>query len=104
MAHTKSKNDQTRPRNWSFAIAAGASSAFDITGVHMLDSNLLGADSRGALDSPGRVGADVARVMRSFGRSAAYVVHADTGDESESGSAGAQSDGASVGGHPRESD
>ncbi|MGO9972249.1 MAG: hypothetical protein ACLP01_05450 [Solirubrobacteraceae bacterium] len=105
MAHTKSKNGQTSLRDWSFAIAAGASSAFDITGTRMLDSNLLGADSRGALDPPGRVATDVARVMRSFGRSAECAVQAlAIGDDSENGTTSARPADVSVGERPRESD
>ncbi len=105
MAHRKSNNGQTPPRDWGFAMAAGASSAFDITGMRMLDSDLLGANRRGVLDPPGRIAADIARVMRSFGGSAWCAVQAlATDDETENGSASARSDGGSVVGRPRESD
>jgi hypothetical protein len=105
VAHTKSENGWTPPRDWGFATIAGASSAFDITGMRMLDSDLLGADSRGALDPPGRVAADVARVMRSFGRNAWCAVQAlAASDEAENGSTSAQSGDPSVVGRLRESD
>jgi len=103
VAHTKSKNGRIPLRDWGFAVAAGASSAFDITGMRILDSDLLGADSRAAVDPPDRVATDVARVMRSFGRSARCAVEAlATGDDTENGSTSAQSDG--IVGQPRESD
>lgn len=105
MAHRKSKIGQTPVRDWSFAVAVGASSAFDITGTRMLDSNLLGADGRGTLDPPGRVATDVARVMRSFGRSARCAVQGlATGDEHENGSTSVRSDGTSAVSRPRDLD
>ena len=103
MAHTKSKNGRIPLRDWSFAVAAGASSAFDITGHGMLERDLLGADRRVALDPPDRVATDVARVMRSFGRSARCAVQAlASGDDAENGSTSAQSE--DVVSRPRESD
>jgi hypothetical protein len=105
MADTKSKNGRNSLRDWSFAVVAGASSAFDITGMRMLDSDLLGADSRAALGPPDRVATDVARVMRSFGRSAGYAARATvTGDDTENGRVPPRSDDVRLAERPRDSD
>jgi len=101
----KSKNGRTPLRDWSFAVVAGASSAFDITGLRMLDSDLLGTNSRQAFGPPDRIATDLAGVMRSFGRSARCAVQAlATGDGTENGGASARCDSASVIGRPRDSD
>jgi len=78
-------------------MVVGASSAFDITGTRMLESDLLGADSAGTLYPSDRVAADFARVMRSFGRSAWYTLQAfAAGNDTQNGRKSAQSDGARV--------
>jgi hypothetical protein len=78
-------------------MIVGASSAFDITGRRMLESDLLGADSAGTLYPPDRVATDFARVMRSFGRSAWWTMQAlAAGDDTQNGRKSAQSDGARV--------
>lgn len=70
MAREELMNGHDQLPNWGFALAVGASSAFDITGARTLGSDLLGADRSSRTDARGRVAGDFARVMRSFGRSA----------------------------------
>jgi hypothetical protein len=91
VADMKSKNTWDPRRDCSFAVLAGASSAFDISGMRLLDSDLLGADNLAAFAPPDRVAADVARVMRSFGRSARQAVQTRANGDADTDETSARS-------------